>query len=146
MALQRLPVETMSTTNLTESERTTTFGGIRHRVWRYICDNPGCTTDQIRVALALHINTARPRRIELEHAGLIRMVFPPAVDALGNITSRYEATGEPYPEHWRAPTAKDGTAMAVRSVRRLREWAQYKGDAALLDAVAHVEARLREIA
>jgi len=47
-------------------------GTARYRVWKYIRDNPRVTDKQIRGALEMNPNTQRPRRIELEEAGLIR--------------------------------------------------------------------------
>ncbi len=125
--------------SLTHSEVEKRFRSARYRVWRYICEHPGCTDIEVRVALGLNKNTARPRRIELEHAGLVRLVLPPKRDELGNVSERWEATGAPYPDSWRAPKANNGDALALRAARRLRQWAEYVDDASLVEMTRRLE-------
>jgi hypothetical protein len=44
---------------------------LRARVFRYIMEHPGCTDEAIAIGTGLNPSTARPRRVELERAGLI---------------------------------------------------------------------------
>jgi hypothetical protein len=132
--------------DLTDDDRTRLFRSARRRVWAYICENPGCTDCEVRDALGLNHNTARPRRIELEQAGLVRMVLPMRPVADGNYAERWESTGRAYPDVWTKPRVDtgNGDAVALRSVRRLAQWAAFCGDAELVELAGRMEAAVAE--
>lgn len=121
----------------------------RFRVWKYIHAHPGCTDVEIRKALKMNHNTARPRRIELEHAGLVHLVLPMREDALGNVSERWAANSLPYPDYWPSLKTVDGSALALRAMRRLLVWAGTRPNTSLLvyaqalDAEVKSEIRLR---
>jgi hypothetical protein len=49
--------------------------GDRLRIYRYLRTRPdGATDEEIAAALAMGENTERPRRVELQRAGMIRLV------------------------------------------------------------------------
>lgn len=76
----------------------------RYRVFAFIRDNPGVSDKRIQQELEMNPNTERPRRIELERAGLIR---PCGIDPSATGRVLFEATGKEYPEsatgdYWRS--------------------------------------------
>lgn len=123
-----------------------TFKTSRYKVWRYIRTHGGCTDKEICAALKMNKNTARPRRIELEHANLVELVFPLRKDHLGNVSERWRATALPYPAYWPSPRAGDGSALVLRAARRVSSWAATRGDVGLLGLAKRLEtAVLKEV-
>lgn len=76
---------------------------IRRRVFDYIVSHPGMNDHEIRDGLHLNSNTARPRRIELEEAGLIEWTGETKPGPLGASSQTWRATGRPYPVTWPLP-------------------------------------------
>jgi hypothetical protein len=67
----------------------------RYRVYRYICEHPGVCDLDIQQGLKMNKNTERPRRVELEYAGLIQ---PCGEDPRATGRVLFHATAKPYPE------------------------------------------------
>jgi hypothetical protein len=99
----------------------------RRRVFDYIEAHPRSSDQVIQCNLPMNANTQRPRRIELQKAGLVRAA---GLDGSGKHTV-YEVTGKPYPTHppkgyWRSfehkhrserPTPEE-MAIAVETMRK----------------------------
>lgn len=79
--------------------------GARRQVYDFIAAHPGSSDDQIQIGLKMKGNTQRPRRVELEAAGLIRQVGT-ATTATGNEAVTYVVTDKPYPLKWPSSTKK----------------------------------------
>lgn len=63
---------------------------LRERVYAYLRDQGPATDEQIALALKLNPSTARPRRIELAKAGLIRPCLTLGITASGRSAVRWE--------------------------------------------------------
>lgn len=87
---------------------------IRRRVFDFIWQNPGVTDKQIRQALSLNANTARPRRIELERKRLIEWTG----ESKSGAALTWRATGIPYPEHWQEEVTPSKTRSGEVNLRR----------------------------
>lgn len=72
----------------------------RYRVWDYIRRNPGCCDQEIRDGLDMSPNTVRPRRVELERAGLIRPRGLTKTKDKNADATAWESTGDPWPIPW----------------------------------------------
>lgn len=68
----------------------------RYQVYRYIRDHPFVTDKDVQKNLNMNPSTQRPRRIELEYAGLIQHVGDTQPPGPMNL---YKITGKPYPRH-----------------------------------------------
>lgn len=86
----------------------------RYRVYKFIQEHPRCCDRDIVLMLGMNGNTVRPRRVELERAGLIKPVGLTKTPDKDADATAWEATGEPYPDPW--PTT-DFTFAKVRSER-----------------------------
>ena len=71
----------------------------RLQVWEFIRDHPRSSDQHIQSGLDMNPNTQRPRRVELESAGLIRpdgqTITPKGSDGVA-----YVITDKPYPDDW----------------------------------------------
>jgi hypothetical protein len=74
--------------------------GWRYKVWKYIHDHPRCTDKHIVIGLQMNPNTARPRRVELESAGLIRPDGQTKTPS-GSEGVAWVVTDKPYPNDWK---------------------------------------------
>jgi hypothetical protein len=91
---------------------------IRFTVYEFIRKHPGVTDAQIRRALRLNTNTARPRRIELERRGLIKWTGKTKRSPLGASAQTWMVTGLPYPEHWAEGPQTQKTRSGEARIRR----------------------------
>jgi len=89
-------------------------GGARRSVYDFIADHPRVSDRQIAQTMGMNPSTARPRRIELEFAGLVR------VDGEVDGENVYVVTDEPYPlapgpSYWRPTRAPKPDRASIRA-------------------------------
>ncbi len=124
-----LPFQKHSVTSRAAAIEATKFAKTaRFRVYKAILNNPGRSDKQIQGFLRMSGNTQRPRRIELENAGLIKAVGQNA-ESTGMVV--YAATDMEYPlnppkDFWRGrmrehrsikPTPQE-IGVAVETMRK----------------------------
>lgn len=82
----------------------------RLRVYRAIQRWPeGLTDEEVQVRLRLNPSTQRPRRIELERAGLVKDSGRVRKTRSGMRAAIWVATDKPYPDPW--PSKRKGAAQ-----------------------------------
>ena len=111
----------------------------RYRVWQFIRDNPRCTDQHVQHALTMNPNTQRPRRVELESAGLIRP-HGQSKTPRGSEGVAWVVTDKSYPQDWskverrsdmRQRRSERPTAQEIRiTVETMREAYKVMGDMA----------------
>jgi hypothetical protein len=89
----------------------------RRRVFDYIRKHPDATDRHVQRGLDMNPNTQRPRRVELERAGLVTTVGMRRTPA-GAFAHGWMATGESYPAIWTNEDSVRDTRSGLAFVRR----------------------------
>ncbi len=78
----------------------------RRRVYDLIASASGLTDEQIQESLRMNPNTQRPRRVELERAGLVADSGCTRKTKSGMAAVVWVCTQAPYPARWPSKAAK----------------------------------------
>lgn len=110
-----VPYEVGNEASREGAERIAPFvGTARYRVFEFIQKNPGCCDRDIVLTLGMNPNTVRPRRVELERAGLIKPIGLTKTPDKDSEATAWGVTGDAYPDPWPSTDFKFARVRAAR--------------------------------
>ncbi len=95
----------------------------RERVFRLLeGSSEGLTDEELQTLLGMSANTQRPRRVELERAGLVQDSGLTRETSAGMLAVVWVVTGKTYPHRWPSPrvehTGLQGDAKALFEIQQ----------------------------